>query len=62
MNEISDLIKLLRGPAFWLVVILVTWIGYQIGKEAKTNWFSKNLQQESSLTSDENSRTQSKLD
>ena len=63
MDENFDLTKFLMGPAFWLLVILVMWIGYQVGKEAKTNWFSNNSQQESSLTV-ENSRDKidSKLD
>lgn len=50
MDSISSLIRLLSGPAFWLVVVWAMWTGYQIGKEAKTNWFSNNSQQESSLT------------
>ncbi|WP_066384169.1 MULTISPECIES: hypothetical protein [unclassified Anabaena] len=50
MDTISNLIRLLSGPAFWLVVIWVMWTGYEIGKEATTNWFNKNSQQKSSMT------------
>ncbi|NCR18727.1 MAG: hypothetical protein GPJ22_16335 [Microcystis aeruginosa LL13-03] len=44
MNNFSALLKLLNGSGFFLIVILAIWIGYQIGKEAKTNWFKDHSQ------------------
>jgi hypothetical protein len=49
MDSSSSLIKSLTGSFFWLVILWSLWIGYQIGKEAKTNWFSEKPQQESSI-------------
>lgn len=49
MDSINSLMKSLSGPYLWLIVIWALWTGYQIGKEAKTNWFSQNSQQESSI-------------
>lgn len=28
-----------KGGAFWFVLLGAAWLGYEIGKEAKTNWF-----------------------
>lgn len=49
MDSSSSLIKSLTGSFFWLVILWSLWIGYQIGKEAKTNWFNQDSQQESSI-------------
>ncbi|NCR18726.1 MAG: hypothetical protein GPJ22_16330 [Microcystis aeruginosa LL13-03] len=35
-NDETDLTK---GGVFWFAVVGAVWLGYEIGKEAKTNWF-----------------------
>ena len=40
---------------FWIMLIWIAWTGYEIGKEAKTNWFSNNYSQEKSRLFENNS-------
>lgn len=49
MDSSSSFIKSLTGSFFWLVILWSLWIGYQIGKEAKTNWFSNESIKESTV-------------
>lgn len=49
MDSLSNLIKSLAGSFSLFIIIWSLWIGYEIGKEAKTNWFSEKPQQESSI-------------
>lgn len=36
----SDEVNLARGGGLWWGVAGIAWLGYEIGKEAKTNWFA----------------------
>lgn len=49
----SDFMKPLNGSLFWVMLLWIAWIGYEVGKEAKTNWFSHSSQQESKLIGNE---------
>ena len=45
--KIQRLQHMITGPTLGVVLILAAWIGYSIGKEAKTNWFSEYVSRKS---------------